>query len=184
MYGFSRRSGEMVRSGLIAVLLVVALWLCVAPISALAYETTKQSVTQLTPDTFLFQVTYRFSFLNRETRVPVLASRVSAVDQTLPALQYTLVSESGEVLTTGASAAIVLSDSPVVDRQYFLPDGEPGLFTLISIVQLPPEVVATGGSAKLQVSWLPFTLIREGVEQVARVPDLNLTSYHTPLTTW
>ena len=174
-----------IKSTILAAITVALLGLLlVLPQSASAYNTTAQSVTKLTDNILLFQVTYRFNFLNRDMRTPVLASRVTATDTSSPLLQYSLRDSAGEAIATGNSTAIVLSDAVVKDKQYFLPAGTPGSFTLMAIVQLPSAAVATGGEASLQIDWLPFTLIKDGEETLARVPNADITPFKTPSIAW
>jgi len=154
------------------------------PQATSAYSTTAQSVTKLTDNTFLFQVTYRFNFLNRDMRTPVLATRGSAMIPAAQHLQYSLRDAAGAVLTTGASAAIVLSDAVVQDKQYFVPERTPTHFTLFSIVQLSAAEVAAGGESSLQIDQLPFTLIADDVEIAATVPAEDIGTHRTPAITW
>lgn len=183
-FGWVGEKRSVLRGALAGGLLLAALWVSFVPTSAMAWETTEQSAVQLTEDTWLFQVTYRFAFLNRETILPILANRLATPDSTIPTVQYDIVDGAGNSLPGVRSTAIVLSETPLVDRQYFLPDATPGFMTLTAVVQLPPEQVATGGEAQLRINWLPFTLIREGVPQPARVPATDLVAFRTPLVSW
>lgn len=176
---------HVLKSFILAAVMVVAAGITFAvPQSASAYSTTAQSVTQLTDNTFLFQVTYRFNFLNREARVPILATRTNSVDTSSSQVQYSLRNSEGDLVTTGASTAIVLSETSIEAGEYSLLAGTPGLFTLMVIVQLPDEAVTTGGEAALQIDWLPFTLIHDGEVQRARLPEADVAMFKTPTITW
>jgi hypothetical protein len=170
--------------GAVAVVTLVVVGWGTLPEEAAAWETTAQSATQLTDDTWLFSVTYRMAFLNRETELPILADRRSVPNPLLPTVQYDIVDAAGNTLTGARSTAIVLSDTPLIDRQYFLPSGRAGFFTLTAVVQLSPELVAADGTVQLRINWLPFTLTREGVVQQARVPEADLVNFVTPVATW
>jgi hypothetical protein len=183
-FGWMGEKRSVLRGVLAGGLLLAALWLSFVPTSVMAWETTEQSAIQLADDTWLFQVTYRFAFLNRETVLPILANRLATPDPTIPTVQYDIVDGAGNSLHGVRSTAIVLSDTPLVDRQYFLPEATPGFMTLMAVVQLSPEQVAAGGEAQLRINWLPFTLIREGESQLSRVPTDDLVSYVTPRATW
>ena len=159
------------------------------PQQLFAYSTTEQSAIQLTEDTFLFQITYRFNFMNRASEHPFLTARTdAAITDYADRVQYSMVDEGGAVIEGGAVASIVLAaDTEATDDHYPLDERETGLFTLVSLVKLTPEQLAAGGSAAIEVNWLPFTLINTDEDDertAARVPDTNLADFITPAITW
>jgi hypothetical protein len=168
----------------------IALVLILLPQSALAYTTTAQSVTKLSDDAYLFQITYRLNFLNRDVRVPIMPTRLSTMSDfstSSPQLQFSLRDANGGLLTTGNTTAVVLSQVSIDGGQYYLPERTPGFFTLIALVTRAPGTGGTlspAGTAKLQIDWLPFTLIDDGEEQLARVPEADLLPFKTPSIVW
>lgn len=161
---------------LLAVIAFVAL-----PQVSSAYLTTEQTATKLDADTFLFTVTYRFGFLNRELRMPVGAVRGPA-SATTPYAGY-VIQDGDRVVTTGDAYSIVLSDAKLVDGEYYLPTGKATTFTLVTVLNLTPDMLAKADNEaklSLQMTSLPFTMVKEGKAFPARVDPLELKNYVTP----
>jgi hypothetical protein len=88
----------------------------VTPHTTHAYKTTSQSAEQYNATTALFEITYRFGFLNRELYIPVSAGRTTATSSRT-SVSYTLVNKKGEVVDIGTTTALVLSTATIKDGQ-------------------------------------------------------------------
>lgn len=163
-------------------LLAIVAFVALPQVSS-AYFTTEQTATKLDADTFLFTVTYKFGFLNREMRMPIGAVRGLKSDTTSPFAGFVILDEGKSVVTKGNTYSIVLSDAKVVDNEYYLPMGSSTTFTLVTVLNLTPEMVASAGtddSLSLLMTALPFTMVKEGKDTPARVDPLELKKYATP----
>ena len=148
-----------------------------------AYGITEQTATKLDADTFLFTVTYRFGFLNRELRMPVGAVRNLPFDSTSTFAGYVVQNQENKVVTKGNAYSIVLSDAKVIDNEYFLPKGKAANFTLVTVVNLTPDMLAEANgdtTLAMMMTALPFVMVNEGKDNPAKVDPLLLKSYATP----
>lgn len=167
----------------IKIFLLAALVFVALPQSTFAYSTTEQTATKLDADTYLFTVTYKFGFLNRELKMPVGAVRGLRSDTTSPLAGYVIQDEGKSVVTKGNAYSIVLSDAKVEDNEYYLPMGKSATFTLVTVLNLAPGMVAEANadsSLSLLMTALPFTMVNEGKEVPGRVDPLELNKYVTP----
>lgn len=162
----------------IKLILGVAALAIVLPQLSHAYSTTAQSATRLSDDTFLFTITYRFGFLNRELKMPIGAIRADA-DYRSPYTRYAVLAD-GEPSTIGVSSAVVLSTASIVDNEYYLPEGRAADFTLAAIVKIPPKDTATPDQLSLGITALPFTMIDDGEEVLGSLTAEMLPAYKTP----
>ncbi len=101
------------------------------PATSQAYYTTEQTAVQLTPTTAMYTITYTFGPSAYDFYLPAHTSR-STVDSSNLTLTYDLLIDGEEVTQTGESAAIVLSNTNLSDKQYHLPRGKRGTFTLVT----------------------------------------------------
>lgn len=150
------------------------------PGNIFAHAVIDQSAAKVNENTFIFQVTYRLNYLNYDTFAPILATHVREVATSSPYLQYSFVNTDGEKVNGVNSTAIVLSEAEIVGEQYYFADKDGSFFTLLSIVQLSPELTASGDSLALQVDWLPFTLRKGGENQKVILFGPDLKNYKTP----
>jgi hypothetical protein len=160
----------------------VALLFCFAllPGVSQAYESTAQSAVALDARTFLYTVEYEFGFLNAEVWLPIGAARTDASSRQ-GLITYKLEGSDGTPYGAGESYAVVLSDAKVVDgKYYYVPKGGRETFTLVTIVRTPPLVL--GDDLALQVTALPYTLLKNGVEKKTShlLDSVTLTGYRTP----
>lgn len=153
------------------------------PAVSQAYLSTAQSATRLTPDTILFTITYKFGFLNRELYMPIGAVRGLSASDVSPYLGYTIFTSAHATTSVGSTTALVLTndeDVEIKNGQYYLPKSKGALFTFVTVLTVPPEQRATDLDLSLQVTRLPFTLIKDGKELNARLNPSELKSYLTP----
>lgn len=146
-----------------------------APSTTSAFEVTDTSAVRLTPNHVLVTVSYQFGFLNRELLMPVMADRTS--ERRGETVGYTLTDKDGEVITTGSTAAIVLSEAEIRGRQYYAPAGRNRDFTLVALVR----TTDIAEDFKLTLTRLPFTLIDGDVSVGAAVTPEQLEDYQTDL---
>jgi hypothetical protein len=149
--------------------------LSVLPTSAQAYEVVETSAVRLTPEHTLMTITYRFGFLNRELGMPVFTERNSERRGTT--VGYNLVGSDGKVLTTGTTAAIVLSDAEIREREYHVPRGKNAEFTLVAFVR----TTGITEDFKLALTRLPFTMTDDDVSVKAAVTADEIAAYQTNL---
>lgn len=162
-------------------LLLVAL-VAVPQVSS-AYFTTAQSAVKLNEDTLLYTITYKFGLPNRDLRMPVGAVRGIQFGDASPYLGYTLLKDSETAVASGTTVAFVFSNAKIVDNEYFVPKGEVGTFTLVTLVKLSPDFVpvdAKDYDLSLQVTSLPFTMIKDESEIPAKLNPSELQYYITP----
>lgn len=163
---------------LLAIVAFIAL-----PQDTFAYLTTQQTATKLDSDTYLFTVTYKFGFLNRELRMPIGAVRGLESDNSSAMAGYVIQNEGKSVVTKGNAYSIVLSNAKVVDNEYYLPMGKAAYFTLVTVLNLTPEMMREADSdsgLSLLMTALPFTMVNEGKSVTSRVDPLELKKYVTP----
>jgi len=156
--------------------------LLVLPTNADAYATTKQTAVRLSDHSALFTITYRFGFLNRELKMPIGVQR-GAFEPASPYAHVALLADSEDVSNLGTVAGIVLTDDEdvtVVDDEYYLPAGEAAEFTLVALVTLPDPLPEGDLDLALNVSHLPFTMIKDGTPISARLNPSELQYYTTP----
>ncbi len=149
--------------------------LFVLPSSTSAFEVTDTSAVRLTPNHTLLTVTYQFGFLNRELYMPIFAHRTSERRGT--SVGYTITNRDGDVITSGSAAAIVLGDAEIRNREYYVPKGRNGNFTLTALVYTP----SITEDFKLTVTRLPFRLIDGDISVSAAVTAEQLAGYQTDL---
>ncbi|MBY0310067.1 hypothetical protein K2Q16_02910 [Patescibacteria group bacterium] len=151
----------------------LALSLCIPIVPAQAYEVKDVQATRLTSEYSLFTITYEFGFLNREVLIPLDAMRGGSRRD--KSVGFALMGENG---TTSLHTAlgVVLSDVELRGRDYYLPKGKNGDFTLVAIVKTA-DVSALG----LAITRLPFVLIDGQVSVGASIAADNLGPYKTPL---
>lgn len=155
------------------------------PHAASAHQTSAQSAVQLTDDTFMFTIDFRFGVLNRDVALPLLAARMPSVVEDMAALQYQLVDSNGEVVEGGQTSSIVIGDESLVsDYQYVLPANNPSQFTLLSIVKLTPAQVTAGGDLSMKLNYLPYFLEDDGEYGLASIPTSLLGDHQTPFVSW
>ncbi len=163
-------------------LLVIIAFVSLPQISS-AYLTTEQTATKLDANTFLFTVTYKFGFLNRELRMPIGAVRGVSFGATSPFAGYVIQNDGKMVVTKGEAHSIVLSGAKVIDNEYYLPPGKASNFTLITVLNLTPEMIAVADEESrlsLLITSLPFTMIDKGKDIPARLNPSELQYYVTP----
>lgn len=154
------------------------------PQASQAYFTTNQSATRLTSDTILFTVTYKFGFSERELYMPIGAIRGLAASKTSAYAGYTILNEDDEEVPIGTSNAIILTDRKeieVKDNQYYLPAGGSASFTLITLLTIPEDEQTADLEIALEMSNLPFTMIKDGTVVLAQLNPSELQYYRTPV---
>lgn len=161
--------------------LLFAFLILLSPTASEAYFTTAQSATRLTNDTVMFTVTYDFGFANRDLYMPIMAARSTGADMKSHLVEFSILSDD-EVLTIGTSNALVLttdSDVKIKNGQYYLEPGESASFTLVALLTIPKEQ-QLDEKLSLLMTWLPFTMVKDGVEVGARLNPSELQYYRTP----
>jgi hypothetical protein len=159
--------------------------LLITPLTTNAYETINQTAVQLNDDYALFTVSYRFGFLNRELYMPIRAmlDTDSANNAKAAEFQITL---NGEAIVAPEMVSIVLGTSEhleVREKEYYLPQGRAGVFTLLAIVRLP-ESVTTGDTMAMKMTHLPFTMVKDDDNaREAYLEPSELAEYQTPILT-
>ncbi len=154
----------------------------ILPLSSYAYETTSQNAVRLNDNTILFTITARFSYMNHELRMPIAVERKPETAAAFPNVGYELFTADGKPYTGGTVQAVVLSDSKIIGTEYALPLSKPGYFTLVALVTLPPDVVATekGKEIHLRTTTQPFTLKKGNILTLSQLSDQQLSGYKTP----
>ncbi len=148
-----------------------------------AYFTTEQTATKIDEDTLLYTVTYRFGFLNRELQMPIGAVRGLEFGTTSPYAGYIIQDDEKNVETGGSAYSIVLSNAKVVGNEYYLPAGKSATFTLVTLLNLTPEMITPKDGDRdlsLLMTSLPFTMMKEGKAMPGRLNPSELQYYVTP----
>jgi hypothetical protein len=166
----------------VALFLLTFASLTVLPNTSLAYLPVEQTAVKLNDTTFLFTIKYRFNFLNYEVNMPMGAKRSLEYGAASTTLGYALLTEDSKPFTAGETYSIVLSDTKVVNNSYQTPNSKAGYFTLVTLLKLPEERAKseTETNLHLQVTTLPYTLIKEGVTLPSQLPESQLKEYKTP----
>ncbi len=162
--------------GALAVLLLL-------PQSSQAYFTTAQSATRMSADTILYTVSYDFGFAGRELYMPIIAARGLQATDPSPLAGFTIYNQDREVITGGTANAIILSsdeDVQIRDNQYYLPLRKSAKFTLVALLTIPEGEQVADQDLYLEVSRLPFTMVKDGAEIPAHLNASELQYYKTP----
>src|SRR6056297_2247290 len=119
---------------------IFAVLILLSPSLTQAFTLENQRVVRISTDTWLYTNTAQYGSEDSETVVPIATApnwkpRISG-----QYLRYQVLL-SGQVIAGLDTAAIVLSDAPIVDNQYVVPAGESYNFTLMSIVTLSDPVL-------------------------------------------
>lgn len=149
--------------------------LMLLPQSAAAYEVTDSQAYRLDDTTYLFTVSYKFGFLNREMATPIFATR-SEADGTK--VEYAI--EVNNEPASGIMGAVVLTkdeDVVIEDGYYTLPRGRNAEFTLVGIVRTETDVTSAG----LQITKLPYLTHDDGQTWLGGVTDEELLEYRSPI---
>ena len=163
--------------------LVLLLAIVMVPQVSKAYFTTAQEAVKLNEDTLLYKVTYKFGLPKSDLKMPIGAVRGIQFGDASPYLGYTLLQDSETVVASGTTAGLVLSKAKIVDNEYFVPKGEVATFTLVTIVKVSPDLVpveAKDYDLSMQVTSLPFTIIKDKSEVSAQLNPSELKYYITP----
>jgi hypothetical protein len=147
------------------------------PSFASASSSIRQTVTKLNENTFLFTVTYPFSFLGYGAAMPIGAVQGLRYEQPSPYVGYELLNEDGTPVMGAKSAALVLSGAPFSERGYEVLPGKQADFMLMALVTLPAGNDPKG--TYLQVTKLPFTLLKGNTILPSQLDETQLKSYRT-----
>lgn len=163
-------------------LFVVVFAFFMLPDITMAYFTTNQTATQLTNDTILYTITYKFGFSGRELYMPIGAIRDNNSTSSSPYLEYTILDDDTPV-EIGTSAGLVFSsdkDVQIKDNQYYLAPNRAAEFTLVTFLKIPEEKQNKGLDLSLLVTRLPFTMVKDGKVIPAYLNPSELQYYRTP----
>jgi hypothetical protein len=94
------------------------------------------------------------------------------------------VDEDGAIVSEVTNTSIVLSNADRVGDRYYFADKDSSSFSLISIVRISPEINIVESGLSLEINWLPFTLMRDGIGQNTAVPETDLVDFKTSTLTW
>ena len=153
------------------------------PSASQAYFTTAQSATQITDDTILYTVTYKFGFAERELYMPIMAQRGIGVEDESVNAGYSILSEDDSVIEVGEANALILTsdtDVEIRDNQYYLPAGESASFTLLALLTIPAGQRLNDTDLSLLVTNLPFTMVADSAVIPNRLNPSELQYYRTP----
>lgn len=143
------------------------------PISALnAYETTDQAAVQVTSTSAIYLIEFEFGHGDHDIHIPVRAH--DSTERSRDFLSYRFVNDDDERIENVRSAGIVLSDTPIEDGNYVIPEGERRTLTLL-VVASAEDISTTPMSA--HVTSLPFSF--DGEEELQLNPS-ELQYYRTP----
>lgn len=148
--------------------------LILLPQSAAAYEVTDSQAIQLDDNTYLFTISYKFGFLNRNMATPMFASN-SPDSEDKVGYQININGEPA----TGIQGAVVLTKSENVTENssyYVLPERKNAIFTLVGIVRSDTEVK----SADMIVTKLPYITNNGEESKLSGVTDEELLEYKSP----
>ena len=166
----------------IKILLIALFALAALPQVTFAYFTTNQTATKLDADTFLFTVTYRFGLDDRDLRMPIVSKR-GLTSALVPYVGYVIQNDGKRTVEKGDAYSIVLSDAKVLGNEYFVPAGKVNTFTLVTVLNLTPEMIEKAdeeSKLSLLMTHLPFTMTEEGKDIPARLNPSELQYYKTP----
>ena len=161
---------------------MVAVVMCVLfPSFAQAEQIMEQSAVRLNDDIVLYTVTFDFGFLNADVWMPVGAVRNSTMIGKPPVLGYSFYNESKEAVEEGNSYSVVLSDAPLIDGAYFIPERTRATFTLLTLLQLPRGNDMAEQDISLQVTSLPHIIKRASEDDtfIRQLSKVDLEAYHT-----
>lgn len=162
--------------------LIFASFILLSPADSEAYFTTNQSATRLTDETIMYTVSYGFGFASRELYMPIMATRSTGSERQQYLAEFTILNEDDEVITAGIGNGLVFTKSDGVeikDGQYYLEPGESATFTLIALLTIPKEQ-QPGEKLSLQMTQLPFTMVKDGVKIESHLNPSELQYYRTP----
>tara|TARA_B100000508_G_scaffold91716_1_gene71539 strand:- start:3639 stop:4202 length:564 start_codon:yes stop_codon:yes gene_type:complete len=148
--------------------------LILLPHVAGAYEVTDSKAMQLDDNTYLFTISYKFGFLNRDMATPVLAARNSDVTDKVG---YEI--EVNDAPASGIVGAVVLTNDEDVSEQnsqYVLPEKKNAEFTLVGIVRTASDVE----KAVMKITNLPFLIHNNEEVEQSEVTEDELLEYRSP----
>lgn len=160
-------------------LFALALGLFLAtPDTSLAYFTTAQSATMITPTTGLYTITYNFGLAKNDVYLPIATTRNLRHGESDTTLGYTIQTDDNQIVTGGDSAAIVLSNAKLVDGMYRVPAGTNATFVLTAFYKL--DAATPDDRFKIQVEQLPFVAALESSNDQRSLNPSELKKYVTP----
>jgi len=146
----------------------------VTPFTTYAYKTTGQSVTKINDSYALFTIDYTFGFLNRETYLPIVASRgkTAATND----LEYEILGTDNQILKGGVVTALILSGTTIEKNQYYLPKGKNGSFKLVVLLRLDETL---SQRPALQITDIPLVLEKDSKKTLTTFPTESFATYRT-----
>ena len=131
---------------------IVAL-LMVLPLTSSAYFTTAQHAHQLSENSVLFLIEYRFGINQFDLYMPVFGERNLPFGAETDALGYVIL-EDGTATDVGAAEGIVLSNTEREGAFYKIPKGTAAKMTFALLFTIPED--ALEADYQLQIQELPF----------------------------
>lgn len=158
--------------------ILASLFFCL-PLASQAYFTTDQTAVQITADTALYTITYKFGFSDRAVYMPLFADRGIAANESTFVGGFSVLSDETPT-DSGTANGIILTDSPAVeikDNQYYLPAGKTASFTLVTLVTMTEAM----DDVTVLMTNLPFTMINaDDLVIPAHLNPSELRYYVTP----
>lgn len=155
-----------------------ALLLVLLPQSSEAYFTTAQTGTQFGETAAIYTIEYAFGLQKNDIYMPIVAERGLGWKSDAHKLGYTIHSEDG-VSTNGTTAAIVLSNAPIVDGMYKIAKGTAQKMTLLVVFSTTDAL--SKENYTLQVDQLPYYVDKGETElKVLQLNPSELQYYVSP----